>query len=152
MKDNIGNELHIGDSVFCMTGSRKHTIQRVAKFVVAQDELVDQIRVYFEQGSWLSVYNVISLTALGISATEIQAAYGCDAFGNPLHLGDKVLFLRAMEFYAEIGIVKKLAAKSCLLSIPKNRFGQTEYRKKYEEIISLSAIGKEDLLIQHCYD
>lgn len=152
MKDNIGNEVHIGDCVFCLTGKHKHTIQTVEKLIVAKDDFGNQIRVYFENGSWLSIFNLLSLTALGVTATETASSFGCDVLGNQLHLGDKVLFLHPMEFYAEIGIVKKLAAKSCLLSISANRFGQTEYRKKYEELISLTAIGKENLEIHHCHD
>jgi hypothetical protein len=50
-----------------------------------------------------------------------------------------------MEAFAEIGIVKSLAKSSCLLSINENRFGQTEYRKKYAEIISLTALGFEQI-------
>ena len=56
-----------------------------------------------------------------------------------------------MEMYVEIGIVKKLSAKSCLLDIKENRFHQTEYRRKYEEIISLTAIDKEDIIINHSF-
>ena len=152
MKDNIGNDIHIGDNVFCLTGSHKNTVQTITKFVVVRDDLGDRVRVYFEQGSWLHIDNVISLSALGIAKQETKSACSCDALGNPLHPGDKVLFLHSMEFYAEIGTVKKLATKTCLLTIPENRFGQTEYRKKYEELISLTAIEREDLLIQHCHD
>ena len=152
MKDNIGHEVHIGDRVFCLSGSRKNMIQTVEKLVVARDDYGSQIRVYLEGGAWISIYNLISLTALGVSVDEITRISDSDALGNSLHVDDKVLFLHPMEFYAEIGTVKKLTAKSCLLSIAENRFGQTEYRKKYEELISLSAIGKEDLVIQHCHD
>ena len=152
MKDNIGNEVHIGDRVFCFTGKHKNTIQIVDKLIVAKDDFGAQIRAYLANGSWLAIYNLISLNALNITAAQTVSAPGCDALGNSLKLGDSVLFLHPMEFYAEIGIVKKLAAKSCLLSIQENRFGQAEYRKKYEELISLTAIGKENLIIQHCHD
>ena len=152
MKDNIGNEVRVGDHVFCLSGSCKHSIQAVEKLVVAKDDFGSQIRVHFDGRSWLPIYNVISLTALGIPLDSVAHISGSDALGNPLHVGDKVLFLHAMEFYAEIGVVKKLTPKSCLLSIAENRFGQTEYRKKFEELISLTAIGREDLLIQHCHD
>ena len=152
MKDNIGHEVHIGDRVFCLSGSKKNTIQTVEKLVSARDNYGSQIRVYLEGGAWISIYNLISLTALGVSTDEITHIPGSDALGNSLHVGDKVLFLHPVEFYAEIGTVRKLTAKSCLLSIAENRFGQTEYRKKFEELISLTAIDKEDLVIQHCHD
>ena len=152
MYDNIGNEVHIGDRVFCLTGKHKNTIQIVEKFIVVKDDFGQQIRVYFEGGSWHLIFNLLSLTALGVAAAETVSAASCDALGHQLHLGDKVLFHHPMEFYAEIGTVKKLTAKSCLLSIAENRFGQTEYRKKFEELISLTAIGKENLIIQHCHD
>lgn len=152
MRDNIGNELHIGDTVFCLTGSNKNTVQKVVKSKTVEENLGEQTRVYFENGSWLAIYNVISLTALGITVSETASLTGCDAFGQKLHIDDKVLYRHPMEFYAEIGTVKKLAEKSCLLTIQENRFGQTEYRRKYEEIISLTAIGKGDLLIHHCHD
>ena len=152
MKDNIGHEVHIGDRVFCLSGSKKNTIQTVEKLVSARDNYGSQIRIYLEGGAWISIYNLISLTALGVSADEITRIPGSDALGNSLHVGDKVLFLHPMEFYAEIGTVRKLTAKSCLLSIAENRFGQTEYRKKFVELISLTAIGKEGLIIQHCHD
>ena len=152
MKDNIGNEVHIGDRVFCFTGKHKNTIQVVEKLIVAKDDFGSQIRAYFKNASWLNIYNLITMNALGIEAIKTIAVTGCDALGNPLQQGDKVLFLHPMEFYAEIGIVKKLAAKSCLLSIREKRLGQTEYRKKYEELVSLTAIDKENLIIHHCHD
>lgn len=134
MKDNIGHEVHIGDRVFCLSGSKKNTVQTVEKLVIARDDYGSQIRVYLEDGTWISIYNLISLTALGVSVDEITHISGSDVLGNSLHVGDKVLFLHPMEFYAEIGTVKKLTAKSCLLSIAENRFGQTEYRKNTKSL------------------
>lgn len=149
MKDNIGNELHIGDRVFCYSGKHKNEIQTIASFRIIADVLGDTEAVNFVDGGWLTALNVLSLNALGIGADAAIAEAGSfqDALGHTLHIGDQVLYLHAMEMYTQIGTVKKMAAKSCLLSIEHNRFDQTEYRKKYEEIISLTAIGKEDLSI-----
>lgn len=152
MKDNIGNDLNIGDYVFCLTGSHKNTIQQIRKFRTITDYFGNRDAVDFAGGAWLLAHNTVSLTALGVTKPELATQPECDALGNPLHVGDKVLFLHAMEMYTEIGTVKKLAAKTCLLEIAENRFGQTEYRKKYEEIISLTALGKEDLITTRLYD
>ena len=152
MKDNIGNDLNIGDYVFCLSGTHKNTIQQIKKFRITKDHFGDRDAVDFVSGSWLLAYNTISLTVLGVTATEVSVQPGCDALGNALRIGDKVLYRHPLEFYAEIGTVKKLAAKSCLLEITPNRFGETEYRKKFNEIISLTAIGQEAIVIKHCYD
>ena len=146
MFDNLNNELHIGDYVFCLTGSHKNTIQQIQKTRSIKETYGTRDVVDFGNGSWLSDYNTISLKALGVNVTETVSKAGYDAFGNKLNIGDKVLFLHSMEMYTEIGTVKKLSAKSCLLDIKENRFHQTEYRRKYEEIISLTAIGKEDIV------
>ena len=152
MKDNIGNDLNIGDYVFCLSGTHKNTIQQIKKFRITKDHFGDRDAVDFAGGSWLLAYNTISLTALGITDAKTSTQPGCDALGNILHPGDKVLYRHPLEYYAEIGTVKKLAAKSCLLEIAPNRFGETEYRKKYDEIISLTALDLETLEIKHCYD
>ena len=152
MKDNIGNDLNIGDYVFCLSGTHKNTIQQIKKFRITKDHFGDRDAVDFINGSWLLAYNTISITALGVNTPEVSLQSGCDILGNTLHTGDMVLYRHPMEYYAEVGIVKKLAAKSCLLEIKPNRFGETEYRKKYEELVSLTALKKEDIVIMHCYD
>lgn len=144
MKDNINNEIHIGDSVFCYSGSLKNTIQTVAGFRIVKEDFSEREAVNFENGFWLSANNVISLSALGADVSEfdnISKSSQCDALGHPLHIGDKVLYLHSLEMYTEVGIVKSLAAKSCLLTIQSKRFRKDEYRKKYEELISLSALN-----------
>ena len=91
--------------------------------------------------------SLTALNALESKKTLVESQYR-DALGHAIDIGDQVLFLHPMEQYAEIGTIKSMAAKSCLLDIELNRFGKTEYRKKYEEIISLTAIGKENLKIE----
>jgi hypothetical protein len=152
MKDNIGSDLNIGDYVFCLSGTHKNTVQQIKKFRITKDHFGDRDAVDFVGGSWLLAYNTISLTALGITDTKPSVQPGCDVLGNVLRHGDKVLYRHPMEFYAEMGTVKQLAAKSCLLEITPNRFGETECRKKFNEIISLTAIGQEAIVIKHCYD
>lgn len=147
MKDNIGNDLNIGDYVFCLSGTYKNTVQQIKKFRIGDRDAVD-----FVSGAWLLAYNTISLTALGVTNTEVSSLPRCDILGNTLHVGDKVLYRHPLEYYAEIGTVKKLATKSCLLEITPNRLGETEYRKKFDEIISLTALDLEALEIRHCYD
>lgn len=146
MQDNIGNEINIGDTVFCYSGSLKNTIQIVVGTRNIKEHWGIREAVSFDNGVWLSNYNVLSLNALGIDISTIgSSAAQCDALGNSLHIGDRVLYLHAMEMYAEVGIVKSLAAKSCLLSIECNRFGREEYRKRYDELISLTALGVENI-------
>ena len=146
MKDNIGNEINVGDFVFCYSGQNKNTIQRVTSFRHCNGDSLNGVTeaVNFEGRGWISAVNVVSLNALGVdisSSDGFKSSYSHDALGNLLRVGDNALFLHALEMYAEVGVVKKLAAKSCLLSIECNRFGQKEYRKKYEELISLTALG-----------
>ncbi len=151
MVDNIGNEIHIGDSVFCFSGKYKNQVMQVESFRIIKDVLFDREAVNFSSRDWLSAENVVSLTALGAvekSPGDSVCKYQ-DALGNPLQVGDRVLFLRSMKMYAEIGIVKSLAQKSCLLAFQAKYSNKTEYRKKYEEVISLTAIGKDNLVIEH---
>ena len=150
MKDNIGNEINIGDLVFCYSGQNKNTIQKVTGFRHCNGETLNGVTeaVNFEGKDWVSAINVVSLNALNAdisSLFNIQLSNGCDALGNSLSVGDKVLFLHAKEMYAEIGIIKSMTAKSCLLTIEPNRFRQNEYRKKYNELISLTALGIETI-------
>ena len=89
---------------------------------------------------------MVSITALGVNGEtldEKQASKQCDALKNPIRVGDKVLYLHPKEMYCEVGTVKSMASKSCLMAVEKNRFGQMEYRKKYEELISLTALNIE---------
>ena len=146
MKDNIGNEISIGDLVFCYSGQNKNTIQKVAGFRYCNGEALNGITeaVNFDSRSWVSATNVVSLTALGADISypdKIHISPLHDALGNPLQIGDKVLYLHHMEMFAQVGIIKNMGKRTCLLSTNKNRFGQTEYRKKYEEIISLAYLG-----------
>jgi hypothetical protein len=104
--------------------------------------------VNFEGRGWINAMNVVSLNALGVELSSLDGICASplhDALGNELHVGDKVLYLHTMEMFADVGIVKSMAKNSCLLSIKENRFGQTEYRKKYAEIISLTALGIEQI-------
>ena len=150
MKDNIGNDINVGDLVFCYSGQNKNTIQRVASFRYCNGDSLNGVTeaVNFEGRGWISAVNVVSLNALGVDVSSpdgFKSSSSHDALGNLLRVGDNVLFLHALEIYAEVGIVKSLAAKSCLLSIECNRFGQKEYRKKYEELISLTALGIDNI-------
>lgn len=148
MKDNIGNDINIGDYVFCWSGQNKLSIQKVTGFRLCNGESLNGVTeaVSFEGRGWVSAVNVLSLNALGVdidSLTDLRLSKGCDALGNTLSIGDKVLFLHAKEMYAEVGIIKSMTEKSCLLTIEPNRFRQSEYRKKYNEIISLTALHIE---------
>jgi hypothetical protein len=145
MKDNLDNELHIGDYVFCLTGSLKNTIQKIQKTRKIEEIYGVREGVDFGNKHWISDYNTISLNALGVTATETVSKPGCDALGNALNIGDKVLYAYSLD--VEIGVVKKLSAKTCLLEIEEKFYRGSEYRKKYEEIISLTALGKEDIVL-----
>lgn len=148
MKDNIGNVINIGDTVFCYSGQYKNMVKKVASFRYCNGESLNGVTdaVNFEGKGWISAINVVSLDALGVDVSSVDSfvpAKMCDALGNSLHIGDRVLYLHAMEMFATVGVIKSLAEKTCLLLIEKNRFGQIEYRKKYEELISLTALGIE---------
>lgn len=134
MKDNLGNDINAGDLVFCYSGIKKNTIQKVRGFRVFNGEPLNGVTeaVNFEGKEWVSALNVVSLNALGVNGLLLpisKPAKGCDALGNQLNIGDKVLFLHSMEMYTEVGVVKSMTEKSCLLTIKPNRFGQNEYRK-----------------------
>ena len=133
MKDNIGNEINVGDFVFCYSGQYKKTIQRVTSFRHCNGDSLNGVTeaVKFEGRGWISAVTVVSLNALGVdisSSDRFKSSNSHDALGSLLRVGDNVLFLHALEMYAEVGIVKSLAAKSCLLSIECNRFGQKSLR------------------------
>lgn len=144
MQDNIGNEINLGDYVFCYSGQSKNTIQRVTSYRYCNGEGLNGVTeaINLEGKRWISATNVVSLNALGVDVSCIgKPTEKSDALGTPLHIGDRVLYLHSLEMYAEIGVVKSLSPKSCLLSIERNRFGQVEYRKKYEELISLTGLS-----------
>ena len=144
-KDNIGNKIHIGDLVFLYSGSRAHTIQKVKSLSVRKD--ISEIEtVVLEAGGTYYAEYVLSLTALGINENvifyEFAGKKGYDTLGHKLEIGDEVLYVHAKEYLGNIGTLKSMSDKTCLLSIKKNRFNQTEYRKQYKEVISLSALKR----------
>ena len=152
MKDNIGNEIRIGDRVFCYSGYYKNKIMVINEFRYYNGESLNGVveAVCFENGRWLAAYNVVSLNALGIDedSGKPEADRHCDALGKVLNIGDRVLFLHSKESQAEIGIIKSFSEKTCLMSINRNRFGQEEYRKKYEELILLYAAADKSPYIR----
>ena len=68
MNDNIGNEIRLGDYVFCYSGQNKHKIKKVVGFRVFNGEGLNGVTdaVNFEGKEWVSAVNVVSLTALGV--------------------------------------------------------------------------------------
>ncbi|NCA92491.1 hypothetical protein EOM82_04475 [bacterium] len=150
--DNIGNVLTVGDFVLCLTGQNAYTFATV-KSLTSRHNYYEPITptATLNNGSTVSDYNVISLTALGIGANDVseecRGTVGYDTLGKQISIGDKVLYLHSKEMRVAIGTVQKLCPKLCALEITENRFGQTEYKAKYGEILSLSAIGKEHIKI-----
>ena len=56
---------------------------------------------------------------------------------------------------AEVGLVSKLTQKSCLLTIKPTSFRSSVYRKIYGEILSLTALGLDEKVINRkvdCYN
>ena len=72
MRDNIGNELTLGDFVFCLSGSLKNTTQQITGFrTIKNYPFEDRDAVNFSDGFWLAAENVISLTALGAKSFDV---------------------------------------------------------------------------------
>lgn len=150
--DNIGSELTVGDFVLCLTGQNAFTFSTV-KSLTSRHNYYEPITptATLDNGSTVHDYNVISLTALGIAeknvVAECRGKVGYDTLGKQISIGDKVLYLHSKEIRVSIGTVQKLCPKLCSLAITENRFGQTEHKAKYGEILSLSAIGKDYIVI-----
>jgi len=155
-KDNLGNVLEKGEKVLVLTGAYAYTIQTIKQMTTKNESLFIRAMVTLEVGSTLTAYNVVSLGSLGVDADAIDRAncgkVGFDCLGNKLSVGDKVLYLHKMEAFMQVGTVEKLTDKSCILSIEKNRFDQVKYRTKYAEIISLSALQKDDFVPNGSFD
>lgn len=149
--DNIGHELKADDYVLCLTGDYAYTVQRISKLSQRSETTFIRYTVTLECKVTVSAYNVISLSALGITSDDIHSECvgqrGFDTLGNPIQVGDSVLFLHRMEMYTQIGRVTKLAPKTCIFDVEQNRFNQTTYKKPYSEIISLTALGLDNTII-----
>lgn len=149
--DNIGFELQPDDYVLCLSGDYAYTIQQIKKLSQRDEGTFIRYMVTLTCKSTVSTYNVISLRGLGISPNEIKqetaGQRGYDVFGNEINIGDDVLFLHRMEMFTETGKVSKLAPKTCVFDIQKNRFDQISYKKPYGEIITLTALGLDKTII-----
>ena len=150
--DNVGFELNPDDYVLCLSGDYAYTIQQIRKLSQRDEGSFIRYMVSLTCKSTVSTYNVISLKGLGLSPDTIKretvGQRGYDVFGNAITLGDKVLYLHRMEIFTEIGVVSKLAAKTCIFNIKLNRFNQTSYKKPYGEIISLTALDLDETIIK----
>lgn len=62
MRDNIGNEIHVGDAVFCFSGHFKNTIQRVSGFRYCNGNTLNGVTdaVNLSNGYWLDANNIVS--------------------------------------------------------------------------------------------
>ena len=154
--DNIGYELNEGDYVLCLSGEFAYTVQKVEKLTKRKEVLGERFMVTLSCKRTLSDYNVILIRAFDLAVSDIKnekrGRSGFDVFGNPVNIGDKVLFLHKLEIDTEVGIVSKLTQKSCLLTIRLNRHGQDSYRKAYREIVSLTALGLDETIINRKFD
>lgn len=149
-KDNIGQELHAGDYIFSLNG--KYSFEIVKKLSTKYDGIFGfEPTVVFQDGRTMYACYVLSLTALDISpkTNAIYNSSGFDALGNKLNVGDIVLSVPRLEMFAEKGKVLKVMPKNCKISHEPNRFETDFHMRKYNEIISLTAINKENLEIQH---
>ena len=154
--DNIGYELSEGDYVLCLSGELAYTVQKIEKLTKRKEVLGERFMVTLSCKRTLSDYNVILMQALHVTVEDVKnekrEQSGFDVFGNPVNIGDKVLFLHKLEMDAEVGIVSKLTQKSCLLTIKPNRVRQNSYRKPYGEIVSLTALGLNETVINRRFD
>lgn len=149
--DNLGYKIEVGDEVIPLTGNMAFSIQRIKKLGV-REELFAVATVTFDNGTTVYAQNVIDLRELGMSSDKMdiskQGDEGFDFFGNPISIGDQILYLHRMEMYSSVGVVKKLASKNCIMDIPKNRFNKSSYKSPYKEIISLTALGLNEEIIK----
>ena len=149
--DNLGYEITVGDEVVPLTGNLAYSVQKIKK-LGTREELFVVATVTFENGTTVYAHNVIDLRELGMSSDKIdyskQGCTGFDFFGNPISIGDQILYLHRMEMYSTVGIAKKFANKNCIMDIPQNRFDQTSYKKPYKEIFSLSSLGLSESIIR----
>lgn len=154
-------DIDVGHYVFCYTGTWRHTIQRVTGFR-------SDGGIMFGKRDWLILRKLVSLTGLGIPDSKIEEVLAvshyrevpdetgngtymewyhpfpkCDIIANQIHPMDKVLYINPENEVIGIGTVKTMSANSCVLHIDEDPWGRTEYRKKYDELINLTAIGYE---------
>lgn len=57
-----------------------------------------------------------------------------DAFGNPIKIGDDVVFMRIKYRSLARGKVKSLSKKSVLIEYEENNLGKTESRQRFNQI------------------
>lgn len=145
--DNIGHKLYPGDLVFCLTGKNAYSFQTIKALSRRKDDPFGDIpTILLESGSTIHAYNVVSLSALYVTPEDIndekRGKYPCDALGNAILRDDWIMFLHSKETYTQAGQAIHLSPKTCLISIAKNRFGETTCRKPYSQIINTSALGR----------
>lgn len=150
--DNIGQTIKVGHYIFAMNG--KFTIERVNRLSMRDDGVFDpEPTVVFDDGRYMYASYVISLTALGCTsdmiASEKSGKTGYDILGHELHDGDVVLSVPGrMQTRVQKGIVLKLNAATCKISKGMDINNTEFHRRKYVEVLSLSALGKENIEIQ----
>jgi hypothetical protein len=146
-EDNIGNTVKTGDLLFTL--NNKYNIEVVNKLSSKCETFGYEPTVVFPDGRYMYSIYVISLSALGIDGINEKNASktGFDAIGNSVKAGDYVLSVQRLKMYARVGRILKIANATCLI---EDDNGET-HRRRYREIISLTAIGKENIKIEHEY-
>lgn len=151
--DNIGQTVNTGNLVFALNG--KFTIERVKVLSTRKNEVFGpEPTVVFDDGRYMYAAYVISLTALGCTdemiTNENSGKPGYDILGHELHDGDVVLSVPGrMQTRAQKGIVLKQTASTCKISMGMDIHNADFHRRKYVEVLSLSALGKEDFEVRN---
>lgn len=134
-KDNLDNNIAVGDIVLCLTGIDKFKIKEVKTLSTKQDTLSAIQTVIFMDGGRLDAHNVLDLTVLGVNKGQINIANirkpYFDAIGNPLHEYANVFYFPRLAYNGRISRIDKLTPKYCIIR---------NSRKAHNEVVSVTAI------------
>ena len=136
-KDNLDNDISVGDTVLCLTVIDKFRIKEVKSLSTKQDVLCVIPTVIFVDGGRLDSHNVLDLTALGVSESQVKSENigkpYFDAIGNEIHEGDSVFYFPRLAYNGDRGKIDKLSQKLCIID---------SSRKPHGEVVSMTAIEK----------
>lgn len=149
-KDMFGNPVDVGDTIMLIAQDGRYL--RTETVIRCGDS-----RCYFRnyktfgiQDSYRPYEALFSVSALNELAENIEHAGEnmCDALGNNLSVGDVVLFVETGYRRFQKGTVHSVAPQSCVISFPRDCYGNTEGRRFYRDVVSLTKLGLQDKTIK----